>query len=131
LRNVFTAINRDDDGAVFDALAVSVSPKLIREIYLQIKRALVVAEQGSASLHVRDVTVESVEIILNTGNQIRMRCRWEVTGTVEHWGHLHTRVDEFVGELTLSRERTGWLLDKFQVSEQKQQAIKTTLRYGG
>ncbi len=131
LRNVFTAINRDGDGEVFDALAVSVSPKLIREIYLQIKRALMVAEQGSTSLHVRDVAVQSVEIVRGDGNQIALQCRWQVTGTVEHWGHLHTRVDEFVGELTLSRERAGWLLDKFRVSEQKQQAIKTTLRYGG
>ncbi len=131
LRNVFTAINRDDDGEVFDALAVSVSPRLIREIYLQVKSALIVAEQGSASLHVRDVVVTSVEIVPGDGDQLSLRCRWQVTGTVEHWGHLHTRVDEFVGELTLSRERTGWLLDKFRVSEQKQQAIKTTLRYGG
>jgi len=131
LRNVFTAINRDDDGEVFDALAVAVSPTLIREIYLQIKRALIVAEQGSASLHVRDVVVNSVVITHDDGEQLTMRCRWQVTGTVEHWGHLHTRVDEFVGELTLSRERTGWMLDKFRVSEQKQQAIKTTLRYGG
>ncbi|MEE2844483.1 MAG: hypothetical protein VX761_08230 [Planctomycetota bacterium] len=131
LRNVFTAINRDDDGEVFDALAVAVSPKLIRDIYLQIKRALIVAEQGSASLHVRDVTVQSVDIVRGDGMQITMRCRWQVTGTVEHWGHLHTRVDEFVGELTLSRERAGWMLDKFSVSEQKQQAIQTTLRYGG
>jgi hypothetical protein len=104
---------------------------LIREIYLQIKRALIVAEQGSASLHVRDVVVNSVVITHDDGEQLTMRCRWQVTGTVEHWGHLHTRVDEFVGELTLSRERTGWMLDKFHVSEQKQQAIKTTLRYGG
>ncbi|MBT4844268.1 MAG: hypothetical protein HON92_02440, partial [Planctomycetaceae bacterium] len=131
LRNVFTAINRDDDGEVFDTLAVAVSPTLIREIYLQIKRALIVAEQGSASLHVRDVVVNSVVITHDDGEQLTMRCRWQVTGTVEHWGHLHTRVDEFVGELTLSRERTGWMLDKFHVSEQKQQAIKTTLRYGG
>jgi hypothetical protein len=131
LRNVFTAINRDDDGEVFDALAVSVSPTLIREIYLQIKRALMVAEQGSAALHVRDVTVQSVDIVSGDGMQITLRCRWQVTGTVEHWGHLHTRVDEFVGELTLSRERAGWMLDKFSVSEQKQQAIQTTLRYGG
>jgi hypothetical protein len=131
LRNVFTAINRDEDGEVFDALAVAVSPKLIREIYLQIKRALIVAEQGSASLHVRDVVVNSTMIVGDDGEQLTMRCRWQVTGTVEHWGHLHTRVDEFEGELTLSRERTGWLLDKFRVSEQKQQAIKTSLRYGG
>ena len=128
---MFTAINRDDDGEVFDTLAVAVSPTLIREIYLQIKRALIVAEQGSASLHVRDVVVNSVVITHDDGEQLTMRCRWQVTGTVEHWGHLHTRVDEFVGELTLSRERTGWMLDKFHVSEQKQQAIKTTLRYGG
>lgn len=131
LRNVFTAINRDDDGEVFDALAVSVSPTLIREIYLQIKRALMVAEQGSAALHVRDVAVQSVDIVSGDGMQITLRCRWQVTGTVEHWGHLHTRVDEFVGELTLSRERAGWMLDKFSVSEQKQRAIQTTLRYGG
>jgi hypothetical protein len=131
LRNVFTAINREGDGEVFDALAVSVSPSLIREIYLQIKRALIVAEQGSASLHVRDVVVKSAEIVRGDGDQLTMRCRWQVTGTVEHWGHLHTRVDEFVGELTLARERAGWMLDKFRVSEQKQQAITTTIRYGG
>ena len=131
LSNVFTAINSDEDSDVFDALAVSVSPSLIREIYLQIKRALIVAEQGSASLRVRDVKIQSVDIVKGDGMHITLRCRWQVTGTVEHWGHLHTRVDEFVGKLTLSRERAGWMLDKFSVSEQKQQAIQTTLRYGG
>jgi hypothetical protein len=75
--------------------------------------------------------VKSAEIVRGDGDQLTMRCRWQVTGTVEHWGHLHTRVDEFVGELTLARQRAGWMLDKFRVSEQKQQAITTTLRYGG
>jgi len=130
LRNVFGAMNADDDGGVFDTLSVSVSGELIREIYLKIKRALIVAEQGSASLRVRDVRVLSARVESQGGENVILNCRWEITGTVEHWGHLHTRTDTFDGVLEMKRERHAWMLQGFRVEDQKLKAMETTLRYG-
>lgn len=128
LSRVFKAMNSASDSQVYDHLSVVVGDSLIRDVFLQIKRALIAAEQGGALLWVRDVTVSDASAS-RSEERATIDVTWEVVGSVEHWGHLHTRTDKYQGTIVLVPERDGWKLTQFTVLDQSQKSLETSLRY--
>ncbi len=127
LSNIYGAFDFRDDSEVYDALATSVKGELLRELYLQVKRSLVVAEQGGAISH-----VENVEILSATppksASTPTTEATWQVTGTVEHWGHVHTRVNEYQATIALRREQGLWKLESLQPSSEQRVKFQTRIR---
>lgn len=129
LRNIYGAFDFHDDGEVYDALAASVTGGLLRKLYLQIKRSLLMAEQGGAVSRVTDVKVVSNK--MNHGSSadaFQSRCSWRVTGTVEHWGHIHTRENEYEAVLTLNSVNGFWKFSGVEIIGEKRVRFETTLR---
>jgi hypothetical protein len=127
LSQVFKAINGTSDSQVYDHLSVVVGDSLIRDVFLKIKRALLVAEQGGALLWVRGVTVTDATASRKK-EHVTVNLTWEVVGSVEHWGHLHTRTDQYQGTVVLVAEPDGWKLTQFEVIDQQQKSVETALR---
>ena len=131
LRQVFTNVYRafdlraDDD--VYDALATSVSGPLLRELYLRIKRSLVMAEQGGALAHATAVDVLTAEATRD-GEADSFETTWRVTGVSEHWGHVHTRISEYRAKVTLTRRDGAWKLEKFRLLDEKRIQFETSIR---
>jgi hypothetical protein len=127
LRNIYAAFDFRDDSDVYDALATSVRGDLLRELYLLVKRSLVMAEQGGALSH-----VDAVEIVSVTppsdGASPTTEATWRVTGTVEHWGHVHTRVNEYQATVTLGRDEETWKLESLQPTSEKRVKFETRIR---
>lgn len=129
LRNVYAAFESHDDSEVYDALAASVTGTMLRNLYLQIKRSLLMAEQGGAVSRVKEVNVmsaQTVEKVPNSG--LRFRCLWRVIGTVEHWGHIHTRENEYEALLGLDREGGYWKIRDVEILGEKRVRFETSLR---
>jgi hypothetical protein len=127
LRNVYGAFDFRDDGDVYDALATSVEGKLLRGLYLRVKRSLLMAEQGGALSHVDKVEVLSAT--LPKGRVKRtMDATWRVTGTVEHWGHVHSRVNEYRGRVTLTTAERFWKIQAMQLLGEKRIKFETGIR---
>ncbi len=127
LTNVYHAFDFRDDEEVYDALAGSVHGDLLRDIYLRIKRSLLMAEQGGALSHVTSVSVESATPIqpqLST----RYDTVWRVTGVTEHWGHVHRRTVEYRARLTLGQHEGHWKLTAFQLLNEKTIQFDTSIR---
>ncbi|MEO8494856.1 MAG: hypothetical protein ABI614_07280 [Planctomycetota bacterium] len=120
LRNVYGAFDFRDDSDVYDALATSVSGDLLRDLYLRVKRSLLMAEQGGALSH-----VEQVEVLAATP---AIEATWRVTGTVEHWGHVHTRVNEYRGRVTVVNEGGTWKLKALHLLDEKRIRFETSIR---
>jgi hypothetical protein len=127
LSQVFKAINGTSDSQVYDHLSVVVDDSLIRDVFLKIKQALLVAEQGGALLWVREVTVTDATPSHKKGH-VTIDLTWEVVGSVEHWGHLHTRTDQYQGTVVLMAKPDGWKLRQFEVLDQQQNSLETALR---
>ena len=127
LSQVFKAINGTSDSQVYDHLSVVAGDALVREVFLKIKRALLVAEQGGTLLWVREVTVTDAAPSHQKGH-VTIDLTWEVAGSVEHWGHLHTRTDQYQGTVVLVAEADGWKLTQFEVIDQQQKSVETALR---
>lgn len=127
LRNIYGAFDLRDDSDVYDALATSVKGDLLRDIYLLVKRSLVMAEQGGAISHVDHVEVVSVTPPKGTSSS-ETDAVWRVTGTVEHWGHVHTRVNEYQATIGLGREQGAWKLESLEPSGERRVKFETHIR---
>lgn len=129
LRNIYRAFDFQDDGKIYDALAASVTGGLLRELYLQIKRSLLMAEQGGAVSRVRKVKVVSAKTQESPiVGEFKVLCSWRVAGTVEHWGHVHTRENEYEAMLTLGAEDGFWKLSGVEIVGERRVRFETTLR---
>jgi len=121
LRNIYRAFESDQESAIYDTLAKSVSGPLLASIYLEINQSLVMQEEGGAV-----AKIESVEILENAllprpdehARYFVTRTKWRVTGKVGHWGHTHQRVNEYEADLTIMLEDGGWKIARLDVRSQ-------------
>ena len=127
LANIYRAFDYRSDDEVYDALASSVDGNLLREVYLRIKRTLLMAEQGGSVSHVTAVVVVSANPITK-GTGATFETTWRVTGVTEHWGHVHRRVSEVRAQVTLGRHDGFWKLEKFQLLDEKRIQFETSIR---
>lgn len=122
LKNVYRAFDYRDEEDIYDALALSIGGDLLNDVYLQIREGLVYAAEGGSVSRVRGV--EFLESKLQSvadeeGPQFQVAANWLVTGTVEHWGHRHTRVNRYGADFTVHAVEGDWKITEFQVTGQE------------
>lgn len=134
LKNAYRAFDYRSESDVYDALAKSVAGPLLRELYLKIRRGLEIQEQGGAVARIQEVRIlESTRKPLPNGpvrhrRGLGFHCRWTVSGTVEHWGHLHTRTNEYEAEFTVEPCDHVWKITGIEVLHEQRLKLETTLR---
>ena len=63
------------------------------------------------------------------GNRLPVDCTWRVIGTVEHWGHIHTRENEFAARMKISATPEGrGRIVGFEVTDEKRVRFETAVR---
>lgn len=127
-RNLYRAFDYTDERAIYDALARSVDGPLLEDLYLSIRRGLVMEEEGGAVSRVRDlrpveVAVESIGVAPDaTGAEhpaFTVRCRFELDGRVTHWGHSHDRTIEYLVRYSIAERNGAWKIADAAVLEQR------------
>src|SRR5690606_14532992 len=121
--NIYRAFDYNEEGDIYDALARSVDGPLLDELYNQIYRGLVMQlEDGAAVSRVQNVEpVESelrAVVAADGAASFRLSHRWRVTGAVYHWGHSHTRTNEYLAEYTVAATADGWRITASRPLEQ-------------
>ena len=129
-RNLFRSFDYSDESAIYDALARSVDGDLLRKLYLQINDSLRISEQGGAVSR-----IENVEILSGqqenepfVENGFPYRCRWNIVGTIEHWGHIHERTNQYDAQFEIQIVDGSWKIVEMEVLDQPQGIVKTRLR---
>jgi len=121
LRNVYRAFDYHSESDVYDALARSVQGDLLTDLYIKIKHGLIMQEQGDAVAHVQDVKVIKTEAAeAKSKDGFAERLTWQVEGTVEHWGHIHTRVNEYSADFEIKPDGGAWKISAMSVTKQSQ-----------
>lgn len=129
LRNVYGAFDFHDEKETYQALAESVEGSLLRSLYLQIRRSLLMAEQGGSRSRVLAVQPVSGGFIQTpSSTRFEIKFKWRVLGEVEHWGHIHTRENEYLGRLSVSDAGGIWKLSALKFLSQKRVRFQTRLR---
>ena len=119
LTNVYRAFDYRDESIIYDTLARSVSGDLLTRVYLETRKALELQNQGGARVKVTDVTMLEVEPqALNGEAGFAARCAWNVAGTIGHWGHVHTRTNQYDATFTIKPVDGVWKLTDLELLEQ-------------
>ena len=129
LRNIYRAFDYHSETDIYDALARSVHGDLLADLYLKIKQGLIMQEQGGAVARVQEVKVLKTEPAEGKSkNGFAERVTWQVEGTVEHWGHIHTRVNEYSADLKIEPADASWKITALNVARQSQVKSAVILR---
>lgn len=117
LGNVYRAFDLRDEDRIYDTLARSVGQELLDRVYTEVYQSLVLSEQGGARIKVTEVAVSkadptSAPPTAAPTDALVLDCRWDVTGQVGHWGHVHTRRNRYGATLVLApdHEAAAWRL---------------------
>ena len=95
LKNTYRAFDFREESTIYDKLAVSNSGNLLSEVYLQTRKSMIIENQGGIQAKVKDVNILEVEKSENEGEGVSYNCKWQVSGTVGHWGHIHRRTNQY------------------------------------
>lgn len=128
LRNVYRAFEYRDEEATYDALATSVDGRLLRTLYLQIRKSLLMAGQGNARSRIREVQPVSSVLRKADEQQFELELTWNTHGEIEHWGHIHSRENQYRARLTVIARDREWKLIECRILGQKPLSFQTTLR---
>lgn len=132
-RNIYHAFELRDEERIYDALDQSVAGPLLEDLYLNVRRNLTLREQGGALSRVREVELLGGEIgPLSHSSQadhgFAYECTWTVTGTVEHWGHIHTRKNKYRARFEVEALPSGWKITDFQPLSEERIEMQIELR---
>jgi len=154
-KNLFRAFDYHHESDIYEALANSVDGELLRKLYLQINETLRVAEQGGAVSRIDEVNLLSGEPMPVSAADFQIsssadrtssvganyeksfasnepvfqyRCRWNLIGTIEHWGHIHERTNQYEADFLVQLKNDAWKITGMKMRDEQQGVVKTSLR---
>jgi hypothetical protein len=130
--NIYRAFDYHSENDIYDALARSVDGQLLEELYLQIQKGLAMQEQGGAISRIGQVRIVSSEpqlpVPFEAAQGFDFRCRWTVEGTVEHWGHIHARTNQYDAVFHVAERDEAWKITRVQLLGEERVNFETRLR---
>jgi len=121
LKNVYRAFDFREETDVYDKLAISVSGGLLKDVYLQSRKSLIIEQAGGAHAKIKQVDVLETEVEESKKQKgaLDVRTKWTVVGSVGHWGHIHTRQNVYDAILTLAVVEGFWKIIGIELLEEK------------
>ena len=121
--NIYRAFDFERESDVYDALARSVDGELLDELYNEVYRSLKNQEAGGAVSRVQAVHLLEAEVseaaAIDDRPSFDVEALWQVEGSVYHWGHAHTRTNEYRALYGLRASEAGWRIASSQVLEER------------
>jgi len=118
LKNTYRAFDFREESDIYDKLAISNDENLLAELYIQTKKSMVLESQGGIQVKVKDVEAIDVEEVSSNADGISFRCKWIVKGDVGHWGHIHSRTNQYEAILHIKPENNVWKLNDIDIIEE-------------
>ena len=130
--NLYKAFDYETEDQVYDVLAQSVDGALLDDIYTEVYHSLLFLDEKSAAVcKVNEVEMLSCEAqTINPtpdGKAVRfdVKAHWRVHGLVEHFEHIHRRVNEYQADYRLTLKDSGWKITAVAVNQQDRLDPKT------
>jgi hypothetical protein len=120
LTNVYRSFDLRDEEAIYDRLAVSVTGEQLSEVYLENRRALELENRGGARARVDEVEVLEVRSVRRDGEGgFRVDATWTVSGSVNHFGHVHYRQNRYDAALHLLAVEGVWRIRGIEILDER------------
>ncbi len=111
LSDTYRAFNIEDEDALYDTLAESVTGNLVDDLYLDNRRRLTAGTRQGTRVTIRSVEVLKIGDPVDDptgGGGYSYDCRWAVVARVQHLQHVHHRQQIYSGVLTLRADEGRW-----------------------
>lgn len=124
-RNIYRAFDYTDEGQVYDALARSLAPGMIDTVYGEVYRSLRMQLEldEEAGAEIRSVRILEAKPEIPPSPEepaFGVVARWEVIGTVRHWGHGHWRTNVYTARYRVRwAAEDGWRIDRVEILDQR------------
>jgi hypothetical protein len=119
LHNVYRSFDYRGEEAVYDVLAHSVTGDLLADVYLETRKGLELANQGGAKVKVKTIEVLDTRLVDNDDQALTVEARWNVGGSVGHWGHIHQRTNGYHANVTLEVIEGNWKLSGLEILQEE------------
>jgi len=121
LKNIYRSFDFREEEDVYDRLATSVSGNLLSEVYLQNRKSLVVTQAGGARARVNEIKILDVDVSSSETNPLGLtfHATWTAKGTVGHWGHIHTRKNQYEANIIVEPVDGIWKITGLELLEEK------------
>jgi hypothetical protein len=122
--NIYRAFDATNEPEIYDALARSVDGPLLDSVYDAIYRSLVMHEEGGALSRVKaliplESRADAVRHDAEGDAVLDFTASWRVEGIVYHWGHSHTRLNEYRASYRVESRPQGWRITAVEPLEQR------------
>ena len=119
MKNTYRAFDFREESDIYDKLAVSNHEAVTyRALYSDQKEHGILENQGGIQVKVKDVEVTDVVEVSSNADGISFRCKWIVKGDVGHWGHIHSRTNQYEAILHIKPENDVWKLNEIDIIEE-------------
>ncbi len=119
LHNIYRAFDYRGEEQIYDVLAKSVTGNLLNDVYLETRNGLELANQGGAQVKVKNIEMLEARQIGENDDGLLVEARWNVAGSVGHWGHIHQRINAYHARLTLRDIDGAWKLTSLDILEEE------------
>ena len=119
LHNVYRSFDYRGEEAVYDVLARSVVGDLLADVYLETRKGLELANQGGAKVKVKTIEMLDTNLVGSDGNALKIEARWNVAGSVGHWGHIHQRINAYHANISVEDIEGKWKLSGLEILEEE------------
>jgi len=121
LKNIYRSFDFREEEDVYDRLATSVNGDLLTDIYLQNRKSLIVTQAGGARAKVKEIEIEDVSMkhLEDRPLALLFHSKWTAMGTVGHWGHTHTRKNQYEANITVEPVDGVWKITDLELLEEK------------
>ncbi len=132
-QGTYRALDFGSENRIYEVLETTVDGPLLEELYLQLRQSLEIREQGGAVARVSSVRHGQTSRAARVPDGpewpgFQITADWTVTGTVEHWGHIHERSNQFAADFFVEPRGGKWKVTRMDIRNQQQLSGKTTLR---
>ncbi len=120
LHNTYRAFDGREESVIYDRLAESISGDLLTSVYLQTLHSMELEGQGGARAKVDDVEIIELRDGRMSGDHAQeFRCRWNVGGSVGHWGHVHRRANQYDAALEITPVNGAWKITRIDLRDEQ------------
>ena len=119
LHNVYRSFDYRGEEAVYNVLARSVTGDLLADVYLETRKGLELANQGGAKVKVKTIEMLDTNLVNADDDVLTIEARWNVAGSVGHWGHVHQRTNAYHANLTIKVVDDAWKLSGLEILQEE------------
>jgi hypothetical protein len=120
LENTYRAFDFREEETIYDILERSAAGELLTDIYLETRQSLELENQGGARVKVKEIEVLSADTDpLRDGVGFTTLARWNVSGSVGHWGHIHQRINQYAARFTVQAVDGRWKFTALELLQEE------------